>query len=167
MKPIFLICEDGTEYQDRLERFLGSEFRFVRADSFSALVAALDAHGAAAGLVLDLDFRRTPAEQLVDEAGASIALHEKARVAALQGLFILRALRGRRGVPWQRVVGARPRGLASVTIKDPIGAAIQRKLLEAEGVRFDARQRIALAEFGWPGPRRNRRLPKRGGAGRG
>src|SRR5207302_7709332 len=91
MKPIFLICEDGTEYQDRLERFLGSEFRFVRADSFSALVAALDAHGAAAGLVLDLDFRRTPAEQLVDEAGASIALHEKARVAALQGLFILRA----------------------------------------------------------------------------
>jgi hypothetical protein len=98
MKPIFIVCEDGTEYVERLERFLGAEFTFVRAGALSALTAALGAHASARGLVLDLDFRRTPAAELVDEAGAALvspSAGEQQRVAAVQGLFILRALRGR------------------------------------------------------------------------
>ena len=100
MKPLFVICEDGTEYLDRFERFLGGEFRFLRTGSFAALVAALaDARGegsSPAGLILDLDFRRTPAGELVDDAGAPLVIAsagEQQRVSAVQGLFILRALR--------------------------------------------------------------------------
>lgn len=55
-------------------------------------------------------------------------------------------------VPWQRVLGAAPRGKARVTIKDPVGGAVQRAILEAEGVAFDALGRIDLAAFGWAGP---------------
>jgi methylated-DNA-protein-cysteine methyltransferase related protein len=64
--------------------------------------------------------------------------------------FALAALRGtRHDVPWQRVLGARPRGHAAIAILDPVGAAVQRKLLEEEGVRFDDRDRIDLARYGW------------------
>jgi methylated-DNA-protein-cysteine methyltransferase-like protein len=49
-------------------------------------------------------------------------------------------------VPWQRVVNAKgevsPRSAGD-------GAAVQRRLLEAEGVRFDERGRIDLERFGW------------------
>jgi alkylated DNA nucleotide flippase Atl1 len=58
-----------------------------------------------------------------------------------------------RDVPWQRVLGAAPRERARVTIKDPIGGALQRAMLEAEGVTFDALGRVSLADFGWKGPR--------------
>ena len=60
--------------------------------------------------------------------------------------------RGAKGVPWQRVVGGRGKGYGAITIKDPIGAGIQRQLLEAEGVKLDERGRIALDDFGWRGP---------------
>jgi methylated-DNA-protein-cysteine methyltransferase-like protein len=64
--------------------------------------------------------------------------------------FALAALRGtRHDVPWQRVLGARPRARAAISILDPMGAAVQRKLLEEEGIRFDERDRIDLEEFGW------------------
>jgi len=64
--------------------------------------------------------------------------------------YAMAALRGaRHRVPWQRVMGARPRGLAVVSILDPMGAATQRLLLEREGVRFDERGRVDLARFGW------------------
>jgi methylated-DNA-protein-cysteine methyltransferase-like protein len=77
--------------------------------------------------------------------------------------FALAALRGtRHDVPWQRVLGARPRGHAAVSILDPMGAAVQRKLLEDEGVRFDERDRIDLARYGWP--RRRRAAPRERGA---
>jgi methylated-DNA-protein-cysteine methyltransferase-like protein len=65
--------------------------------------------------------------------------------------YALAALRGaRHDVPWQRVLGARPRGKASVSILDPVGAAVQRRLLEREGVRFDERARVDLGRYGWP-----------------
>ena len=64
--------------------------------------------------------------------------------------FAMAALRGtRHRIPWQRVVGARPRGMAAISILDPMGAATQRLLLEREGVRFDEHGRISLADFGW------------------
>lgn len=78
--------------------------------------------------------------------------------AARQVGYALAALRGaRHRIPWQRVLAARPRDRAGVSILDPMGAAVQRALLESEGVRFDARGRVALAEFGWaPRPRPSR-----------
>jgi methylated-DNA-protein-cysteine methyltransferase related protein len=70
--------------------------------------------------------------------------------------YALAALRGaRHDVPWQRVLGARPRGHAAISILDPVGAAVQRKVLEAEGVGFDDRGRVDLARYGW------RRRPQR------
>jgi hypothetical protein len=98
MKPLFIVCEDGTEYLERFERFLGGEFRFQRAGALAQAVSALAQTEQPAGLVLDLDFRRTPVAELVDESGAPLgeaALGEAQRVAAVQGLLILRALRAR------------------------------------------------------------------------
>ena len=50
----------------------------------------------------------------------------------------------RAGVPWQRIVnkqgGISTRGLS------------QRQLLEAEGVEFDAQDRVIMARFHWAGP---------------
>ena len=76
--------------------------------------------------------------------------------AARQVGYALAALRGaRHRVPWQRVLGARPRGMAAISILDPMGAAVQRALLEREGVVVDDRGRVSLAHFGWA-PRRRR-----------
>jgi methylated-DNA-protein-cysteine methyltransferase related protein len=75
------------------------------------------------------------------------------RGARLAG-YALSALRGTaHDVPWQRVLGARGRGLAGISLKDPMGAGVQRDLLEREGVVLDGRGRVDLARFGWR-PRR-------------
>jgi methylated-DNA-protein-cysteine methyltransferase-like protein len=58
------------------------------------------------------------------------------------------ALRGGKRVPWQRVVGLRRAGWAHITIKDPIGAARQRLLLEKERVRFTRDEAIDLSVYG-------------------
>ncbi|MEA4909285.1 MAG: cysteine methyltransferase [Chloroflexi bacterium] len=51
-------------------------------------------------------------------------------------------------VPWQRVINSQgkisPHGLG-------YGSALQRQLLEEEGVQFDAQGRIDLGRFGWLG----------------
>jgi methylated-DNA-protein-cysteine methyltransferase-like protein len=58
-------------------------------------------------------------------------------------------------LPWQRVVGSAGKGRAKINILDPIGGAVQRGLLEREGVSFDPRGRIALGDHGWlAAPRR-------------
>ena len=31
----FLVCEDGSEYTDRFTRFLGGQYRFLRAGHFA------------------------------------------------------------------------------------------------------------------------------------
>jgi methylated-DNA-protein-cysteine methyltransferase-like protein len=85
-------------------------------------------------------------------------------VAALAGLpgharqvgYALHALPEHRSVPWHRVVNARGgistgRGIAG-------GELPQRFRLEAEGVRFDAKGRIPLDRYRWPGA-----APRRGG----
>jgi methylated-DNA-protein-cysteine methyltransferase-like protein len=59
-------------------------------------------------------------------------------------------------VPWQRVLGRRTSRTAHITIGDARGRAEQRRLLEREGVKFDARGAISLAEFGFTPPPPNR-----------
>lgn len=76
--------------------------------------------------------------------------------AAREVGYALAALRGSSTrLPWQRVLGKRPGDFAGVSLLDPMGAAVQRDLLEREGVLFDPRERIPLDRFGWR-PRRRR-----------
>jgi methylated-DNA-protein-cysteine methyltransferase-like protein len=51
-------------------------------------------------------------------------------------------------VPWQRVINSR--GTISMPPGSP-GAILQRALLEAEGVVFDAKGRVNLKVYGWEG----------------
>lgn len=93
-RPIFVVCEDGTEYIQRFNRFLGESFDFVPAGDHATARAALAA--GAAGILLDLDFRRTPPAQLIDEQGrpaVGIDAGTRARLAETQGILILRRLR--------------------------------------------------------------------------
>jgi len=48
--------------------------------------------------------------------------------------------------PWQRVVNSQ----GKISIRP--GAGLQKELLEAEGVRFDERDKIDFEIFGWDGP---------------
>lgn len=96
MKPIWIICEDGTEYLERFARFLKSRFHFVPALDGAALLAALEQ--GARGVILDLDFRRTPSDRLVDEdgrTGLAAAQEQRRRLAAQQGILLLRLVRAR------------------------------------------------------------------------
>ncbi len=52
-------------------------------------------------------------------------------------------------VPWQRVINRQ--GKISPR-SSGLGSARQRQLLEAEGVRFDAKNRVDFEKFGWSGP---------------
>jgi methylated-DNA-protein-cysteine methyltransferase-like protein len=52
-------------------------------------------------------------------------------------------------VPWHRVLNSR----GSVSVRaDGNACAVQRGMLEAEGVRFDGRGRVDLHAVGWRGP---------------
>jgi hypothetical protein len=84
----FVVCEDGSEYTDRFQRFLGAEFQFARASHFAEALALAPG---ASGILLDLDFRRTPLSLLVDETGAPA----QPRAAEVQGILLLRALRSK------------------------------------------------------------------------
>lgn len=53
------------------------------------------------------------------------------------------------GLPWQRVVGRKDVRRARISVQDPQHVALQRRLLEREGVRFDAAGFIVLARSGW------------------
>lgn len=53
-------------------------------------------------------------------------------------------------VPWQRVINAQ----GKISLRDSGGHERQRQLLEAEGVEFDANDRVHLDRFGWHGPER-------------
>jgi methylated-DNA-protein-cysteine methyltransferase-like protein len=83
------------------------------------------------------------------------------QVAALAGIggrarqvgYALHALPDGTAVPWHRVINAR--GEVSRRA-EPGDDTLQRLLLEAEGVGFDGRGRVALERYGW----RPRRLDK-------
>jgi methylated-DNA-protein-cysteine methyltransferase-like protein len=75
------------------------------------------------------------------------------QVAKLAGLpgharqvgYALHALTPATVVPWQRVVNA----AGAISLRPMNGGISQRLLLEKEGVRFDARDRVSLKVFGW------------------
>lgn len=60
-------------------------------------------------------------------------------------------------LPWQRVIGKASKTRGRIAIHDPVGAAIQRQLLEDEGVAIGETGLIDLAASGW--------LPTTGGSG--
>jgi len=69
-----------------------------------------------------------------------------------------------RSVPWQRVLGRKNPRTAQITIRDPRTGAEQRRLLEKEGVKFDARGGVSLADYGFV-PKRARQRSGRSAAG--
>jgi methylated-DNA-protein-cysteine methyltransferase-like protein len=54
-----------------------------------------------------------------------------------------------KALPWQRVIGKTSGTNGRIKILDPVGAAIQRQLLEDEGVIVGDRGLVRLAVFGW------------------
>jgi len=85
------------------------------------------------------------------------------QIAALAGLpgrarqvgYALHALPSGTSVPWHRVVNTRGSISRRATFGDEL---LQRILLEGEGVRFDAGNRVALSRYRWC-PRQGR-LPR-------
>lgn len=70
-------------------------------------------------------------------------------------------------LPWQRVIAKAGKTRGRIAIHDPVGAAVQRQLLEGEGVSVGDSGLVALDRFGWlPGERSARapRAPRRGAA---
>lgn len=65
--------------------------------------------------------------------------------------FAMAALPAGHDVPWQRVVNSQGRVSPR---RDGDGNLLQQELLRAEGIRFDASQRIDLQRFGWAFPQR-------------
>jgi len=76
--------------------------------------------------------------------------------AARQVGYALHALPEGSAVPWQRVVNAR----GEIPPRASGFEGPQRRLLEREGVRFDARGRIDLARYGWGAPRARAKRPR-------
>jgi hypothetical protein len=93
MKPLVIVCEDGHEYLQRFSRFLGEELELVRVDDLASAQAACQRGPRA--LLFDLDFSRLPPDRLIDEEGrtAPRPRDESRRLAQMQGILILRALR--------------------------------------------------------------------------
>ncbi len=52
-------------------------------------------------------------------------------------------------LPWQRVIGKASKLRGRIAIHDPVGAAIQRNLLEDEGVHIGDTGLISLDVHGW------------------
>ena len=78
-----------------------------------------------------------------------------AELAGLEGHarqvgYALHALPPASGLPWHRVINAK--GTISARTGSDWGE-LQRLLLEAEGVEFDGKGRVDLAQVRWRGPR--------------
>jgi len=52
-------------------------------------------------------------------------------------------------LPWQRVIGKAGPSRGRIAIHDPVGAAIQRQLLNQEGVEIGDSGLVALDRYGW------------------
>jgi len=60
--------------------------------------------------------------------------------------YAMRASGRKDDVPWQRVINGKGRISAKTEVERPI---VQKMLLEAEGVAFDAEERVDLAAYRW------------------
>ncbi|MDG2049998.1 MAG: MGMT family protein [Myxococcota bacterium] len=90
--------------------------------------------------------RRVPKGRVVTY-GAVARLAGLPRGARQVGYALHSLDAGKRDVPWQRVVNSR----GEVSLRGELGAApLQRSMLCAEGVVFDARGRVDLEIYGWP-----------------
>ena len=74
--------------------------------------------------------------RLAAMAGCSARMAGYAMAAASEGT----------GVPWHRVINSQGR----ISIPGPEAQALQRQLLEREGIRFDEDGRIDLKRYVWP-----------------
>jgi methylated-DNA-protein-cysteine methyltransferase-like protein len=93
-------------------------------------------------------------------AVAAMAGHPRHSRHVGYALAALKETGSTQGVPWQRILGKKAGERAAITIKDPVGAAMQRSMLEAEGVVFDEKGNVSLARFGWfEGPKRAKKTP--------
>ena len=63
--------------------------------------------------------------------------------------YAMAALNANSNVPWQRVINSQGK-VSPRTGGD--GSSLQRQLLEAEGIKFDTRERVDFNEVGWSGP---------------
>jgi methylated-DNA-protein-cysteine methyltransferase-like protein len=52
-------------------------------------------------------------------------------------------------LPWQRVIGKAGKLRGRIAIHDPVGAAVQRQLLENEGIDVGDTGLVALDRYGW------------------
>jgi methylated-DNA-protein-cysteine methyltransferase-like protein len=52
-------------------------------------------------------------------------------------------------LPWQRIIGKAGKLRGRIAIHDPVGAAIQRNLLEEEDVEVGETGLVALDRYGW------------------
>jgi methylated-DNA-protein-cysteine methyltransferase-like protein len=90
--------------------------------------------------------RRVPRGRVVSYGGVA-ALLGAPRAARAVGTALC-SLPDDSGVPWWRVINRN----GEISIRCMVhGPRIQRALLEAEGVRFDAHGRVDWARFGWNG----------------
>ena len=69
-------------------------------------------------------------------------------------------------LPWQRIVGKASKTRGKIAIHDPVGAAIQRQLLEDEGVAISEVGLIDLGVHGWLPVDAARKKQPRAGSGR-
>lgn len=78
------------------------------------------------------------------------------RITARMVGYAMAALRGRTDVPWQRVINYKgeisPRAHGDGSIR-------QRRLLVAEGVRFDSKGRVDFKKVRWNGPKKRLKEP--------
>jgi hypothetical protein len=134
-RPRFVVCEDGSEYLERFRRFLGDAFDLAPAHDYDEARAAL---AGADGLLLDLDFRRTPPARLVDERGPApptLDAGTRARLAETQGILILRQL---------RAAGATVPAILFADLEDPAQARFLARTLAPLTI---ASSRLGLAEI--------------------
>lgn len=89
--------------------------------------------------------RRIPAGRVASYGRLARLAGCSARVVG----YAMAALPEGTDVPWHRVINAK--GMISPR-RGGDGGDAQRRLLEEEGIRFDRRHRIDLAEAGWSGP---------------